>query len=229
MNNKRYLAVIPARAGSKSLPGKNLLPLGGKPLIAWSIEAALASRYLDRVIVSSEDAEILAVARQWGAATPFVRPLELADDDTPGIDVALHACQALPGYDYVVLLQPTSPLRTTADIDQAIELCQEREAPVCVSVTKADKSPYWMFYLDETRHMVPVVDAAQRSALRQALPEAYALNGAVYVARIDWLKRMRSFLMAETVAYVMPRERSADIDTALDFKLAEAFVISNQR
>lgn len=223
-DNQRYLAVIPARAGSKGLPGKNLLPLGGKPLIAWSIEAALASRYLDTVIVSSEDAEILETARQWGAATPFVRPKDLADDSTPGIDVVLHACQAMPGFDCVVLLQPTSPLRSTADIDQAIELRQQSAAPVCVSVTKADKSPYWMFYLDDARRMAPVVDASQRPALRQALPEAYALNGAVYVARIDWLQDARAFLTPDTVAYAMPRERSVDIDTAWDFKLAEALI-----
>jgi len=222
--NQRCLAVIPARAGSKGLPGKNLLPLGGKPLIAWSIEAALASRYLDQVIVSSEDAEILAIAREWGAATPFVRPAELADDDTPGIDVVLHACQVLCGYDYVVFLQPTSPLRTTADIDRAIELSEECGAPACVSVTKADKSPYWMYYLDSACHMAPVMDASQRPTLRQALPEVYALNGAVYVARVDWLLRTRSFLTPETAAYVMPRERSVDIDTALDFKIAEALM-----
>lgn len=222
--NNRYLAVIPARAGSKGLPGKNLLPLGGKPMIAWSIQAALASRYLDRVVVSSEDEEILSVARQWGADTPFVRPVELAGDGTPGIDVVLHVCLALPDYDFVVLLQPTSPLRSTADIDQAIAWCRERGAPVCVSVTKPEKSPYWMYFLDEVGHMAPVVDASQRPALRQALPEAYALNGAVYVARIDWLRQTRSFLATETVAYVMPRERSVDIDTALDFKVAEVLV-----
>lgn len=223
-DDQRYLAVIPARAGSKGLPGKNLLPLGGKPMIAWSIQAALASRYLDTVIVSSEDAEILAVARQWGAETPFVRPAELAGDATPGIDVVLHACRAMPGYDYVVLLQPTSPLRTADDIDQAIERCRDSRAPVCVSVTKPEKSPYWMYFLDEAGRMAPVVDAGRLPALRQALPEAYALNGAVYVARIDWLERAKSFLTAETVAYAMPRERSVDIDTALDFKLAEVLV-----
>ncbi len=225
LGDKRYLAVIPARAGSKGLPGKNLLPLGGKPLIAWSIEAALASCYLDQVIVSSEDAEILTTAREWGAATPFVRPAELAEDDTPGIDVVLHACQVLTGYDYVVLLQPTSPLRTAGDIDQAIERNEECGAPACVSVTKADKSPYWMYYLNDAGHMTPVMDVGQRPSLRQALPDAHALNGAVYVARIDWLCRTRSFLTPETVAYVMPRERSVDIDTDLDFKMAEALMV----
>lgn len=224
LDNKRYLAVIPARAGSKGLPGKNLLPLGGRPMIAWSIEAALASRYLDTVIVSSEDEEILAVGRQWGAQTPFVRPQELAEDGTPGIDVVLHACRAMPGYEYVVLLQPTSPLRAAEDIERAIERCRDSGAPVCVSVTKPEKSPYWMYFLDEAGHMAPVVDAGRLPALRQALPEAYALNGAVYVARIDWLEQAKAFLTAETVAYVMPRERSVDIDTALDFKLAEALI-----
>lgn len=220
----RILALIPARGGSKGLPGKNIRLLAGKPLIAWSIEAALASRYLSRVVVSSEDETILDRARAYGAETPFVRPESLARDDTPGIDVVLHALDALPGFDWVVLLQPTSPLRTTGDIDASIQRCLESGAPACVSVCEADASPWWMFSLDGDGRMRSFLPPEQRPARRQDLPALYALNGAVYVARVDWLRQTRSFLTEETVAYVMPPERSVDIDTAFDLRLAECLV-----
>lgn len=224
----RTLALIPARAGSKGVPGKNIRTLAGKPLIAWTIEAALASRHIDRVVVSSDGADILAAARDWGAETPFVRPTELARDDTPGIDVVLHALAQLPGFDWVVLLQPTSPLRLAADIDAAIETCREANAPACVSVTMPSKSPYWMYTLAGDGRMCPLIEQASLPTRRQDLPAVYALNGAVYVARVDWLERTRSFLTAETVAYTMLPERSIDIDTELDFRVAE-LVMSESR
>lgn len=220
----RILALIPARGGSKGLPGKNIRPLAGKPLIAWSIEAALAARHVLRVVVSSEDASILDHARAYGAETPFVRPESLARDDTPSIDVVLHALDALPGFDWVVLLQPTSPLRTTEDIDAAIEQCLESGAPACVSVCEAKASPWWMFSLDGDGRMRSFLPPEQRPARRQDLPALYALNGAVYVARVDWLRQTRSFLTEKTLAYVMPPERSVDIDTAFDFQLAACLI-----
>lgn len=220
----RILALIPARGGSKGLPGKNIRPLHGKPLIGWSIEAARASRHVSRVVVSSDDESILAAARAGGAETPFVRPESLARDDTPGIDVVLHALDVLPGFDWVVLLQPTSPLRTTGDIDAAIERCLESGAPACVSVCEAGASPWWMFSLDGDGRMRSFLPPEQRPARRQDLPTLYALNGAVYVARVDWLRQTRSFLTEETLAHVMPPERSVDIDTAFDFRLAECLL-----
>jgi len=220
----KMLALIPARGGSKGLPGKNIRPLAGKPLIAWTIEAARASRYVSRVVVSSDDEAILAVARAYGADVPFVRPLDLARDDTPGIDVVLHALDCLPDYDWVVLLQPTSPLRSAEDIGQAITRCLQGGAPACVSVTAAPSNPWWMFHVEEDGWMASFLPAAERPTRRQDLPELYALNGAVYVARVDWLRQTRSFLTEETVAYVMPAERSVDIDTLLDFRLAECLL-----
>ncbi|MEO1750163.1 acylneuraminate cytidylyltransferase family protein [Thiofaba sp. EF100] len=218
------LALIPARGGSKGLPGKNILPLAGKPLIQWSIEAAHGSRFMTRVVVSSDDPAILAVARAAGAETPFVRPAELAQDDTPSMDVVLHALDQLPPVDWVVLLQPTSPLRSAEDIDQAIARCLETGAPACVSVSESPALPWWMFRVDATGRLVPFLDAAQRPQRRQEAPTLYTLNGAVYVARVEWLRKTRSFLSEETVAHVMPAERSVDIDTALDFRLAECLL-----
>jgi N-acylneuraminate cytidylyltransferase len=185
---------------------KNLRPVGGKPT------------GLDRVVVSSEDAEILAVARAWGAETPFVRPAGLASDTTPGVDPVLHALDELPGYDYVVLLQPTSPLRQAADIEACLRQTLERGAPACISVALAEQSPYWMFRLDGDGRLRPLLDAPSPPR-RQDLPEVYAITGALYVARVDWLRERKTFVTPETVGYVMPAERSLDLDTEDDFEL----------
>ncbi|TSE26345.1 N-acylneuraminate cytidylyltransferase [Tepidimonas sediminis] len=214
------LALIPARGGSKGVPGKNVREVAGKPLIAWTIEAARQATCIDRIVVSSDDAVILDVARAWGAETPFVRPAELARDETPGTDVVLHALQQLPGVAWVVLLQPTSPLRTAQDIDAAYALCQEKDAPACVSVTEVATPPWWMFRLSDEGRLRSFLPESERPQRRQEAPPLYALNGAVYVARADWLRRTRSFLTDETLAYVMPAERSIDIDTPLDLTTA---------
>ena len=226
--NQTFLALIPARGGSKGLPRKNVLEAGGKPLLAWTIDAARQSRCLDRLVLSSDDIEIIATARQWGCEVPFVRPAELAQDATPGIDAVLHAMQNLPRHDYLVLLQPTSPLRTAADIDGCIETCLRQAAPACVSVTPTPKSPYWMFHLDAGQNLQPVSGGWDKlNQPRQSLQPVYMLNGAVYVAQWDWLLARKSFLAPETVACVMPEERSLDIDTRADFERFRGIVEKN--
>lgn len=220
IQGKTVLAVIPARGGSKGVPRKNIRLVAGKPLIAWTIETAQQSAYLDRIVVSTEDEEIADVARQYGAEVPFLRPQELAQDDTPGIEPVLHTVECLLGYDFVVLLQPTSPLRTAGDIDRCIEVCVERGALACVSVTPADKPPQWMYVLDQAFRLQPIVPQEQFISRRQDAPDIYVLNGAVYVAQTEWLKASRSFLTETTAAYVMPKERSLDIDSELDFLIA---------
>lgn len=213
-------ALICARGGSKGIPRKNIRLIAGKPLIAWTIEAALRSRLLDALVVSTEDEEISEVARQWGAQVPFLRPPELAKDDTPGIDPVLHALEQLPGFDAVLLLQPTSPLRTTQDIDACIGLSHDLQASSVVSVSEPEKHPYWMYRLGADQRLQTLIDVPPISC-RQELPPVYAMNGALYYARADWLRQHRTFLTAETVAYVMPPERSVDLDTLHDWKLAE--------
>jgi len=219
---KKVLAIIPARGGSKGVPRKNIRSVAGKPLIAWTIEAAKKSSYIDRLVLSSEDPEIIAAAKSSGCEAPFVRPAELAQDHTPGVEPVLHALDQLPGYDYVVLLQPTSPLRTAAEIDGCIALCEERGAPACVSVTEASHHPQWMFTADEHGRMHPLVE--QSATRRQELPPVYALNGAVYVAQVAWLQRSRDFIGEGTRAYVMQPLQSIDIDTEDDFFLAECLL-----
>lgn len=216
------IALIPARGGSKGIPRKNIAPIAGRPLIAWTIAAALAAR-VDAVVVSTDDAEIAEIARQTGADVPFLRPAALAQDDTPGLDPVLHALDELPGYDVVMLLQPTSPLRGTSDIDAALELKTVTGAASVVSVSEAATHPYWTYAIAEDGRMSPLIDVA-KVMRRQDLPIVHALNGALYVADADWLRRGRRFVDADTRAYVMPQERSVDIDTPFDWLVAEALL-----
>lgn len=202
------LGVIAARGGSKRVPRKNIRLVAGRPLIAWSIEQARASKYIDRLVLSTEDEEIAGVAREWGCETPFLRPASLASDDTPGADPVLHALGQLPGFDYVVLLQPTSPLRSVSDIDAAVEACVTAGAPSCVSVTSARKSRHGLYFL-ESNQLRPAVSSGDDRQL-------FSLNGAVYVARSQWLLQHETFISPQTIAYVMPPERSLDIDTEAD-------------
>jgi CMP-N,N'-diacetyllegionaminic acid synthase len=220
------VGIIPARGGSKGIPGKNLKPAAGKPLIAWTIETALAATLLDRVIVSTDSAEIADVARRYGAEVPFIRPADLAQDHTPGIEPVLHAVQWLEeneGYqpDIIVLLQPTSPLRIPEDIDSAIELIQEKRADAIVSVTPAEAHPYWMKQIDDSGRMTDFIKLDQPIDRRQDLPELYTVNGAIYVARYEVLMQQKTFDTDNTFSLVMPPERSLDIDTPWDLYLAD--------
>jgi CMP-N,N'-diacetyllegionaminic acid synthase len=225
ISQKTVLAIIPARGGSKRVTKKNIRPVGGKPLIAWTILEAKKSRYIDRLILSSEDPEIISVARQWECEVPFVRPKELALDDTPGIEPVLHALNSLPGrYDYVVLLQPTSPLRLVKDIDACLETCIRMNAPSCVAVTELEKSPYWMFTINASGRMKPLLNPDMENLCGQNIQRVYVLNGAIYVAQSEWLISKKSFLSKDTVAYTMPKERSIDIDTEMDFLITKCYV-----
>jgi N-acylneuraminate cytidylyltransferase len=215
------LGVILARGGSKGLPRKNIRDLAGKPLIAWTIEAGHDSEYIDRLILSSDDDEIIAVAEEYGCEVPFQRPAELAQDDTPSMDALLHAMNQLPSYDYITLLQPTSPLRTASDINATIETCVKHGAPACVTVTETDKPPQWMYTLRDDHKLEPVLERDEAVNRRQDAPETYVLNGAVFVARSGWLRRRETFHGDETVAHVMPSEHSGDIDTKLDLEWCE--------
>ncbi|TDF93488.1 cytidylyltransferase domain-containing protein [Paenibacillus piri] len=226
IEGKSVLAIIPARGGSKGVPRKNIKDLAGKPLIAWTIDQAQKSNYIDRLILSSEDAEIIEVARALGCEIPFVRPAELATDETSGLEPVWHALNHVPSYDYIVLLQPTSPLRTAADIDTCLELCIQHNAPSCVSVTVPDKSPYWMYTLDEESRMTPFIDIELKPR-RQDMPPLASLNGAVYAAECEWLQAKRTFITKETIAYFMPRERSIDIDSEFDLQVAGAIIGMN--
>lgn len=214
------LALIPARGGSKGLPRKNVLPLAGKPLIAWSIEAALAAPTVRRVLVSTDDPEIAEVARQAGAEVPWLRPVELATDTATSLDVALHALDRDdPNRGWLLLLQPTSPLRTANDIEAAAAL-REPGVDAVIGVCRALTHPALALREDAEGFVAPYIEGAY-STRRQDLPAAWAINGAIYLVRAGALREERTFKPARTRPYQMPPERSIDIDTAWDFAVAE--------
>lgn len=229
MTNVRILGIIPARGGSKGVPRKNIREVGGKPLIAWTIEEAQQSRYIHRLVVSSDDDEILDVSAKYGCET-LKRPTELAQDDTPSYDVVAHALQQDRSCTHVVLLQPTSPLRIRDDIDRCIETCLDRDAPACVSVCEAEIKPYLMYTINGDGCLAPVFrrEAAEYTR-RQLAPKVYVLNGAVYVARTDWYLRNKTFVTDETASYIMPNERSIDIDTPFQLEFADYWIRREKR
>lgn len=224
-NNKSIIGIIPARGGSKGLPRKNVRPLLGKPLIAWTIEQAKSSKYIDRFIVSTENKKISSIAKTYGADTPFIRPKYLAKDNTSMIDVILHAIQYLEKqgeyYDLIMLLQPTSPLRTHYDIDKSIELLFSKKAQAIVSVCRAEYYLQWSNTLPKDNCMRSFIRPDIMNKKRQDLPIFYRLNGAIFLAFCDYLKTKRNFLGEKTYAYIMPRVRSVDIDDEIDFYFAE--------
>lgn len=219
MTNPSVLAIIPARGGSKGIPRKNIKYLAGKPLIAWTIEEAKKSKYISRLILSSDDDEIIEVAKKHKCDVPFKRPAELAQDNTSGMDPVLHAIEQCPGYDYVLLLQPTSPFRTVEDIDRCLEKVFQNKWSFCVSVSVASESPYWMYSLNENS-LTPLLES-DVSATRQMLPSPYILNGALYVGETKRFLKEKEFLNSETKAFVMSKEHSYDIDEPIDFKICD--------
>ncbi len=230
IGTKTVLGLIPARGGSKGVPRKNIREVGGKPLIAWSVEAAKASRYIDRVILSSDDQSIIDVAKQWGCDVPFVRPQEFATDQADSMQVVKHALGALPEkYDYLVLLQPTSPMRLAEDIDATIDRCVESGAALCVSVCEPDKSPYWMLKLDGERKARTLFPEGQIPTRRQDSPPVVSVNGAVYVLSTEHIAKGGTFFAQGMVVHEMPKERSFDIDTELDLKIVNFLLNQGQR
>lgn len=205
-----------------------------RPLIAWTIDAALASPSIDRVVVSTDDAGIAEVARAQGAEVPFMRPPELAQDETPGIEPVLHGINWLDenqGYrtEYVMLLQPTSPLRTWQDIEKAVELASAKQADSVLSVTPADNHPYRMKLVDSEGRMKDFRRAPRRGIQRQELPPVYGLNGAIYLVKRQVLLQRRSWFGDRTYAYVMEPKQSLDIDTPWDLYLAELILRDRQK
>lgn len=225
-NAHNVLGVITARGGSKGIPQKNLAQVAGKPLITWTLDASLASKRLSRFIVSTDDQKIRDVALEYGVEAPFLRPDRLAREDSPHVDVVIHVIEWIEKneneqYDYVVLLQPTSPFRTASDIDRAVELAFKNEAKSVVSVMASPAHPYLTKQVNEDGELIDYVDTPSRYLRRQTFPPAYVLNGAIYLIKPTVLKLERTFLPDQTYAYIMPESRSLDIDTEWDLHLAE--------
>jgi CMP-N-acetylneuraminic acid synthetase len=226
MKETKTLAVITARGGSKGIPQKNVKVLLGKPLIAYSIQAALQSRTLTKIIVSTDDETIAHVSEQYGAEVPFLRPKHLASDNATSLSVLQHAVRYLEEKecflaDIIVCLQPTSPLRSAEDIDQAVTLCSSSGADSVVSLCQVEYHPYWMKKV-VAGSVYPFMEIDdEKYHRRQDLPPVYQLNGAIYVTRRKVLLEEERLLGKHTLPYIMPQERSIDIDTPIDFKIAE--------
>ena len=223
----KTLAVIPARGGSKSVPQKNIRILGEKPLIVHTIETSNASKRISRTIVSTDDEKIASIARSFGADVPFVRPAELATDDANAIDVIKHALieveksKSNVEYNAVVMLQPTSPFRLVNDIDDALKLLEKSEADSVISVVAVNGyHPARMKYLDEDRLIDPSFVEAYENQPRQELKPIFIRNGAIYATRRDVLLN-GSFKGRDSRAWIMPFNRSINIDTEMDFRFAE--------
>lgn len=219
------LTIIPARGGSKGVPRKNIKVINGSPLIAYTIKEAKKSKYIGRIIISTEDEEISNISKEYGGEVPFLRPKELAQDSTPGIDPVIHCMEWLKlneGYvpDYVCLLQCTSPFRKVKQIDEAIELIVNSNADSLVSVCESEVSPYWMKKI-ENNVMKDFLDGIPVYVRRQDIPTVYRLNGAIYLARTESLLKNRSFNTENTLPFIMDRISSIDIDDMIDLKFSE--------
>lgn len=222
INNKKLLAIVPARGGSKRLPNKNILKLGGRPMIEWTLDAASKSKYLDHIIVSTDSVEIAKVCRNKGVDVPFLRPEKLSTDDASSIGVVCHGVEFLEkqgrNYDYVVLLQPTSPLRTSVYIDEALEYLELMDADAVISVCEVDHNPLLSNILPKDKSMSSFLNKGAKSKRSQDLPNYHRLNGAIYICKIDRLLKEKSFFLTDNIyAYEMPRAASVDVDTQLDF------------
>jgi len=225
----RVLALIPARGGSKRLPGKNIKPLGGKPLIAWSIEFALGQAEIDDVVVSTDTREIAKVARQFGADVPWMRPTELASDTATSVEVVQHAlsAQAALGhqYDYLVLLQPTTPLRDPAMFREALTRCHQAAGAPVLAFADAHPHPGWCFRYDHAGRLVRYVDLDPGITRSQDLPPAFAISGSLYVIGVARFLAEPGFTGADMQGVFSTNRRyDIDIDDEIDWLVAEALI-----
>ncbi|KKW19337.1 MAG: CMP-N-acetylneuraminic acid synthetase [Parcubacteria group bacterium GW2011_GWA2_51_10] len=230
--SRRVLILIPARGGSKRIPKKNTKLLGGEPLISYAIRAAKGSRFADRTIVSTDSADIAAIARRFGAETPFLRPRHLATDASPVASAVIHTLDELQKKeswrpDVVVLVQPTSPFVRSKDIDEAIATLIQSGANSCVSVTEVRERPEWMFALK--KKMLKKKFPTTLFKRSQDMPPLYRLNGAVYASHANVIrKKSLIFDPKKAAAVIMPIDRSLDIDYPFDWKVAERIHENNQ-
>lgn len=228
LKDKKILGVITARGGSKGIPRKNIKLLAGKPLIAYTIEAAQKSKYLTRFIVSTEDQEIADISKEYGADIPFMRPSELAQDNSTSITVVQHALKKLKkdfneSYDYLMILQPTSPLRTAEDIDASIVKAVETDADSVMSMYELKDFSLKKLKIIKNDLILPIKEEGRTSSQRQSLEKLYKRNCAVYLTKTELIEKGDLFGEISR-PYLMPEEKSIDINEPLDFEIAEFFV-----
>jgi len=221
------LAIVPARGGSKGLPGKNVRPLCGRPLICWTIDTALACKEINAVVVSTDDEQIAAVAAAAGAEIPFLRPSRLADDMATSIDVVIHALDFLESngriFDIVLLLEPTSPLREVSDIQLALRCMSDSGASAIVSVCRAESvHPAFMFRTTSRGRLKPFMFTSTRGLRRQEIEPLFYLEGTLYASTVEAIRKHRSFYHEDTIAYEVAKWKAIEIDDIDDFCMVEA-------
>lgn len=227
MTKPTFLALIPARGGSKGIFKKNIKKVGGKPLILWTIEAAKHSKYISEIIVSSDDEDILSFAEGAGVI-PLIRPSELALDDTPTEPVIKHMYESVASnqqYDFIILLQPTSPARNEKHIDEAIEILLERKASSLISVYEPQHSPLKSFILNNEGYMKGILDNKMPFMRRQDLPKSFMSNGAIYIIDVNEFIKKNSLLTERCIPFLMSEIDSIDIDTLEDIAQFESIVV----
>jgi N-acylneuraminate cytidylyltransferase/CMP-N,N'-diacetyllegionaminic acid synthase len=227
IKNKKILCIIPARKNSRGLKNKNIKIVNNKPLIGWSISAALNSKYIDDVIVSTDSKKIFDIANNLGASTPFIRPAHLAKDESPTCDVIMHAFSKIKNltdnYDYFVLLEPTSPLTESSDIDSALEKMVKQESTSLVSVAKVTEShPSFCVELTQDDIMIPINKNNMKNIpRRQDVKPLYFYDGSLYISEIEEFIKQKSFFHDKTMGHVMPLWKSIEVDSMLDFYIVE--------
>jgi CMP-N,N'-diacetyllegionaminic acid synthase len=225
MNSSKILAIIPARSGSKGVPQKNIRLLNNKPLIQYTIECAKESNKFDRIVVSTDSSEIEDISVKLGVKVPFLRPSELATDYSPTIDSVIYTIDQLrkvngESYEFIMLLQPTSPLRNVEDIINSVKLLKD-DATSLVSVNKIDEPHPFKMKVIYNNRIFPYIHGTDSSVPRQKLQSVYALNGAIYLIKTNILIKERTLITANCIPYIMPAERSININTHEDFNYAE--------
>lgn len=228
MINVKNLAIIPARSGSKGLKDKNIKLLNGKPLLAYSIEAAKKSGLFHEIFVSTDSESYAEIAREWGASVPFLRSEELATDTASSWDVvkaAIKQYQAIgKKFDTVALLQPTSPLRTAEDITAGYVMMEEKAANAVVALCEVDHSPLWCNTLPEDLSLTDFINGDLVNTPRQKLPRYYRINGALYIVKTEYLLGSGNLYSDKSFAIIMDKEHSVDIDDEMDFIIADSFM-----
>ncbi|MCX6163723.1 MAG: acylneuraminate cytidylyltransferase family protein [Ignavibacteriae bacterium] len=234
IKGKSILALIPARSGSKGLPGKNIKVINGKPLIEWSIVCALKSKYIDKVIVSTDSKKIASISKKYKAEIPFIRPKKLSTDKASSMDVIFHCVNRLEQkkkyYDLIVLLEPTSPLRDTKDIDTAIEmLLKKRNAESIVGVCKVESAhPDFLIKLEKS-FLRPYKENKFKTIRRQDISDLYFFEGSLYISYIESLKKHKTFYHKNTLSYIVPKWKSFELDDITDFFIIEALLKAKKR
>jgi len=229
MREIKVIAIIPARAGSKRLPGKNIKSFCGKPLIYWTIKAAQESKYVDKVVVTTDSKEIINFSKNCGVDYPLLRPNELSSDESSSEDVVNHVLRSIENisteYDYLILLQPTSPLRSSDDIDKSIDLLIQRNAESVTSVVKLDHPVEWSSTINGDYKMTNFLKNKNLNKQSQFFPTKYLINGAIFLINVPIFLKDQSFISSNnSYAYIMNKITSVDIDNQFDFDIAEIYM-----